>query len=188
MENVLLTVAHELRIARSLAAKDATLGTEIDLTTEGDFAQKPVANAANAYLGAFDVNRSSISAQIVNGIAFSFFGTGGANKGFKWRLYAYRSSNGPIHQVAEGTGLLGTQGVIKFPHNGATAPTALWADTLTVTWYNWYKEVKPTDETGNNTQAEIWLDACGYRWWYIEIDDPDAGDAATTIGAYYGYF
>jgi len=183
----LRTLAHELVIARELAAKDATLGTEIDMTTEGDYAQKPT--ATTSYLGAFDVHPTDQKGAIrVNGLAFSFLGTGGADYAFKWRLYTWRAANGPIHQVAAGTGTLGTQGVIKFPHNGATAPTSLWADTLTVTWYNWYKEVTSTDETGHNTQAEIWLDACGYKWWYIEIDDPDAGDAATTVGAYYGYF
>jgi len=73
------------------------------------------------------------------------------------------------------------------PQRNAVA-NVFWADTLTVTWYNWYKRVDSTDTTGHNTQAEVWLDACGSRWWYIEIADPDAGDAATLVGAYYGYF
>ncbi len=184
----LTTVAHKLHIARYLAAVDATLSTEVDLTSEGDFAQKPTENLANGYLGAFDINKGLTNEIIVNGIAFSFMGTGGEGKRFKWKLFTWRSENGCIHQAAEGHGELGTQGVVKFPDSGATAATSLWADTLTVDWYNWYKEVDSTDTTGHDTQAEIWLDGCGKRHWYIEIATPDTGDAITLAGAYYGYF
>jgi hypothetical protein len=182
---ILTTLAHKLHIARYLAAKDATLGTEIDLTTQGDYAQKPVEDLANGYLGAFDIESGSTAQMKANGIAFSFIGTGGANKAFTYKLFTWRTENGCIHQVAEGIGTLGTQAVVKYPHNDGTA-TATWADTLTVTWYNWYKRVDSTDTTGHNTQAEVWLDACGARDWYIEIDD--SGDPATLVGAYYGYF
>ncbi|MCP4537777.1 MAG: hypothetical protein GY832_11590 [Chloroflexi bacterium] len=185
---ILTTVAHKLQVARYLAAKDATLGTELDLTTEGDWANKPAEDLSNTYLGAFDVSKSITSEIKVNGLAFSFIGTGGANKGFKYKIFTWRSENGCAHQVAEGTGTLGTQAVVTYPHNGATVAGAYWADTLTVTWYNWYKRVDSTDTTGHNTHAEVWLDAGGARDWYIEIDDPDSGDAATLVGAYFGYF
>ena len=185
---ILKTAAHQLGIARYLAATDNVLGTAIDLTSEGDFAQKPTADVANGYLGAFDISKTITNEIKANGVAFGFIGTGGENYGFKWRLYTWRSGNGCARYVAAGTGTLGTQEVVRYPHNSSAVSSAYWADTLTVDWYNWYKQITSTDTTGHNTQAEIWLDACGSRHWYIEIAPPDAGNAAVLVGAYYGYF
>jgi len=182
---ILSTVAHQLHIARELSAFDTDLTTNLALTTEGDYAQKPT--ATTGYLGAFNVNKGLTNEMKVNGIAFSFIGTGVENTRFKWKLFTWRAGNGYIHQAAEGHGDLGTQGVIKFPHNGGTT-SSLWADTLTVDWYNWYKRVDSTDTTGHDTVAEIWLDTCGHPWWYIEIETPGTGTPITLGGSYYGYF
>jgi len=73
---LLTTISHELFVARYLAAKDATLGTELDLTSQGDWAQKPVEDLSNGYLGAFDIHTEGIwtPQTKANGLAFSFFG------------------------------------------------------------------------------------------------------------------
>jgi hypothetical protein len=183
--DVLQTLAHQYFIARNEADEDTDT---LDLTSEGDFANRPA--ESGTFLGAVDVNTGLTSKVPVNGITFAFTGGAAADKTFTWKLFAWKCGNGCARQVAQGTGALGTQAVIRYPHNGVAATDKFWTDTLTVTWWNWYKEVRSTDTTGHNTQAEIWLDACGWRYWYIEIADADGstGTEAGDVAAYYGYF
>lgn len=182
---ILHTIVTKYEIARYEADEDTS--TILDLTTSGNFANIPTASGTT-YLGAFDIHGGLTQSMKVNGIAFAFTGGDATDKTFTWKLFAWRNLNGAATQVAEGTGTLGTQAVVTYPHNSATATNKFWADTLTVTWYNWYKKVDSTDETGHNTKAEIWLDACGYRWWYVEIADADGATEAGDIAAYYGFF
>lgn len=179
------TPAHQYFIARNEADEDTST---LDLTTEGNFANMP--SESGDFLGAVDINRGLTSELKVNGIAFAFTGGSAANKTFTWKLFAWKNSNGAARQVAEGTGTLGSQAVVVYPHNGAAATNRFWADTLSVTWYNWYKRVDSTDTTGHNTVAEIWTDACGWRYWYVEIADADGstGAEAGDVASYYGYF
>lgn len=178
------TLAHQYFIARNEADEDSS---PLDLTSEGDFASMP--SEDGDFLGAVDVNDGLSSLMKVDAITFAFTGGAAANKTFTWKLFAWKTKNGAARQVAEGTGILGTQAVVKYPHNAETATNKFWADTLTVTWWNWYKRVDSTDTTGHNTVAEIWLDAFGWRYWHVEIADAD-GETDTEAGdiaSYYGY-
>lgn len=190
MIETLGTISHKLNVARLEANEDAS---PIDLTSEGDFAQKPSAALDLFERSVFTTDKQDTPVRPVlvpNGIEFFFTGGSAANKTFGWKLYAWRNENGMARHVATGTGILGTQAVVKYPHNGATATSKFWADTLTVTWWNWLKEVFSTDTTGHNTAASIWLDNCGWRYWHIVITDADGstGTKAGNIASYWGYF
>ena len=165
------TVAHQYNIARGLGAADNTLSAA--LATAGDFGSKPAT--------AIDINKGLTNTIKVNGIFFTFCGETD-NSAFTWKLYGYKSSNGPAELAADGTGIIGTQKIVKFPHNDEES-NILWADTIVVSNEYWFKDVESTDIAGNNSVAKCWLDACGYRYWVVEIPTSD-----TNMASYYGYW
>jgi len=165
-------------LLRAEANEDATA---LDLTTKGDFANMP---AAAKRLGS---NAGANNA--VGAIQLIFCGGSAAGKTFTYTIYAWRTDNGPAEFVATGTGTLGTQAVIKYPHNRATATSKFWADTLTATG-RWNKTVTSTDSTGNNQVAKLLFDFCGYEYIYVEVTSADGstGTEAGNISVYYSYF
>ena len=52
--------------------------------------------------------------------------------------------------MATGTGILGSQAVVKYPHNAAPATNKFWADTLVITNEYWMKEIEATAAGGNS--------------------------------------
>lgn len=190
MIETLGTISHKLNVARLEANEDAS---PIDLTSEGDFAQKPSGALDLFERSVFTTDKQDTPVRpilVPNGLEFFFCGGSAANKTFGYKLYSWKNENGMVRHTATGTGILGTQAVIKYPHNSAAATNKFWADTLTVTWWNWLKEVRSTDTTGHNTAASIWLDTCGWRYWHIVITDADGSTEteAGNIASYWGYF
>ena len=181
--DVLGTKTHRLFVARAAATED----TLLDLTTKGDFAQKPAT--------ALDLMKDDIvsprnvpfpAVLEANGIGFSFCGSTAADQNFLWYLKVWGNENSPCKYAAYGTGKLGTQAVVKYPHNGTAVANMFWADTLIVTAYNWFKPIKSTDTAGLNSVAEIWTDDVGFRYWLVEIRTTEAdATAATTLAVYY---
>lgn len=185
--NNLTTLSHKLRIARNEADEDSAL---LDLTTAGDYASKPDPLGATG-VGIVDIladKHESETETEVNGIEFFFCGGSAAGKTFGWRLIAWRNSNGMARLMAEGTGELGTQAVVVYPHNGAAATNKFWADNLVITYENWPKEVEATDTGNSNSAASVWMDDSGYRYWKVEITDADGstGTEAGDIASYWG--
>jgi len=190
----LTTLSQKLRIARNEADEDSTL---LDLTSKGDFANKPSV-LGDTGVGVIDILADEVvsvfeslsSETRVNGIEFIFCGSSAAAKTFGWRLLAWRNLNGPARLFAVGTGELGTQAVVTYPHNGATATNRFWADNLVVTWENWPKDVEATDTGNSNSVASVWLDDCGYRYFKVEITDADGttGTEAGDIASYWGFW
>jgi hypothetical protein len=183
----LTTLSQKLRIARNEADEDATL---LDLTTLGDYENRPSV-LGDTGVGVIDLLAEEVVSATemdVNGIEFMFSGGSTAGKTFGFRILAWRNSNGPARLAAVGTGELGTQAVVKYPHNGSEATDRFWADNLVITYENWPKEVEATDTGNSNSVASIWLDAAGYRYWKIEITDADGstGTEAGDIAAYWG--
>ena len=133
--------------------------------------------------GVIDINTGLTSEIMVNGISFIFCGGSAADANFTWKIYAWRNSNGPAELVGSGTGQLGTQAIVKYPHNSVPVDNVFWADKLTVTTNVWFKEVKTTDSTGSNSVAKLWFDACGYRFFLVEIPTSDGN-----MASYFGYF
>lgn len=172
------TVHVEYILLRAEANENASV---IDLTTEGDFAQKP---AGAVQLKAKDDGTGHGG----NALEFVFCAGAAAEKNFTYKIYAWRRGNGMARMVATGVGTLGTQAVVKYPHNGATATLKFWADTLTVT-SRWMKTVYSTDTTGNNETASIHWDGGGYEWFYVEITlaDGSTGTEAGNVSVYYAY-
>jgi len=184
------TLAHRLFPARATATED----TLLDLTTKGDFAQKPS--------GALDLLKYSValSPEVErdapvrpilkqNGIAFMFTVSTAAGKTFNWHMKAWLNENGPAKYVAAGTGIAGTQAVVKYPHNGVAVANVFWADTIVVTAFDWYKTVKATPpSTALNSMSEVWLDDAGFRYWLPEIITTGTSDPATTVTVFYHYW
>ena len=180
--NNLTTIAHRLHIARGAAIA----ATALDLTTKGNFANKPSGVLDIFTLDVVTPKDAPVFPETpVNGIRFLFCGDGGENATFNYNILTWGNENWPCKKVATGTGTIGTQGVVKFPHNdGATS--MLWADTISITWENWPKEIESTDTTGHDSVAEIFLDACGSRYWSVEITTTSGG--GDLVAVYWGYF
>ena len=184
------TLAHKLYVARAATSED----TLLDLATKGDFAQKPSR--------ALDLLKRSVDAtpeiprippvrpiMVQNGIAFMFTVATAEAKTFNWHLKAWKNENGPARYVAHGTGIAGSQAVVKYPHTGAAIANTFWADTLVVTAFDWYKEVKATTpSTALNSVSEVWLDASGWRYWLVEIITTGTADPATVVSSFYHYW
>jgi hypothetical protein len=192
------TYLDKLYVARLENHEDGSGGTApaaVVLASAGDFANLP-ANTVVLDLFKYSVyateqkNAPIRPIHKANGIEFFFCGGSAAAKTFGYRIIAWKNENGMARHLATGTGELGTQAVVKYPHNGATATNKFWADTLTVTWSNWLKPVKSTDTEGHNTAASVWTDDCGYRYWKIEITDADGstGTEAGNVAVYWSFF
>ena len=182
--NNLTTLSHKLRIARNEADEEVYL----DLTIAGDYDSKPsiLGDTGKGIVDILGEKFEGATETEVNGIEFMFSGGSEAGKTFSWRIIAWRNSNGPARIMAEGTGELGTQALVKYPHNGATATSRFWADNLVITYENWMKEVEVTDTGNSNSVASIWCDAAGYRYWLVEIADADGLTEAGDIAVFWG--
>ena len=170
------TKTGQYKLLRGLAGSEG--GSAINLTTGGGAYSAKPADAVNLLE---DKHQSIIQMQ-ENALTIPFLGLGAEDSTFTWKLYAWRTANGFARLVAEGGGTLGTQTVVEFPHNGETT-ASVWADTLTVDSYNWYKRVESTSTAGNNSVAEIWLDDFGWKYWRMEATMV----TTTSIAAYYGF-
>ena len=187
MGEALDTKTHRLYVARATAVEDTSL---LDLTTAGNFASKPA--------GALDLAKRCVSNPLQispvpailkqNGIRFMICSNGDEDSTFAWYLKTWGNENWPCRYVATGTGAIGTQAVVTYPHNGV-ATGQVWADTLAVSWYSWPKGVVSTEETGRDSIADIWLDNAGSRYWLVEIDTSASGaDGDTVYTVFYGYW
>jgi len=179
----LTTKTHKLFVARQEAAANTTFSDT--LATKGNFANKPSSAIDVLDIIRLDPNADDtadpkvIADSITNGIIFSFAGGDTDNDAFTWKIYAWRNENGPAKMVAHGTGILGSQAVVTYPHNGATATSKFWADTIVVTEEYWQKEVESTG-VGGNSINDVWFDTCGYRYFYVEIPT-SVGDMASYV-------
>ncbi len=185
--NSLTTLTHKLFVARQEAAANTTFSDV--LATEGDFANKPSATVDVLDLIRLDPNAPTeegptfFAETNVNGLEFSFIGGDADGDAFTWKIYAWRNENGPAELAATGTGILGSQAVVKYPHNlDAAATGKFWADTLVVSNDYWQKEVEAT-AVGSNSVSKVWLDISGRRYWYIEI--PSAVGVMAVYGGYW---
>jgi hypothetical protein len=181
----LTTHTHRLFVARV----EAAASTDIDLTTQGDFAQKPSTGVIDILDPGLldpttDIPKSVAHRAIsnANGIVFSFAGGDADDDTFSWNLYGWKNENGPAELVADGTGILGSQAVIKWPHNRVPVANRFWADTIVVSNNYWIKRVDAT-KTGGNSVAKLWFDTAGYRFFSVEIPT-----STGNMSAFYGYW
>ncbi len=181
---ILKTLTHKLYVARQEAAANTTFSDT--LATAGDFANKPSDAIDVLDVIRLDPNSSAeldpkvIAISDINGIVFYFAGGDANDDAFTWKIYAWRNENGPAELVADGTGILGSQAVVKFPHNSVAVANKFWADTLVVSNERWIKDVEATT-AGGNSVSKVWIDTAGCRYFYVEI--PTAvGDMSVYLG------
>ena len=183
----LTTPSHKIFVARTEAAANTTFSAT--LATKGDFANKPTGTIDildPAFLDPITGSAKAvkiIANSDINGLMFSFAGGDTADDAFTWTIFAWRNENGPATIVGNGTGKLGSQRVIKYPHNGLAPDSArYWADTLVITNDRWFKEIEATS-VGGNSVSHVWFDACGYRYFLVEMPT-----SVGVIASYFGYF
>ncbi len=192
--NHLVTKSSPIFVARNEADENGSGSPApaiFALATESDFAQKPSSALDLAKTDLFVPKEGQKFGELVqNGLAFSFSGSSAAGKTFTYDIITWSPKNGPAKHSVNGTGTLGTQQVVKFPHNGEAATSRFWADTLTVEWENHPKEVESTDTIGHNSMAEVWFDGTGIRYVFIQISNADGstGTEAGDIAVFYRYF
>ncbi len=194
----LVTPSHKIFVARPEDNENGDSGAPavFALETASDYVNIPsgaVDVLDPAYL---DPTTETSKAQLltslskVNAILLSFSGGAAADKTFTYDIFTWANENGAAKHTANGTSILGTQKVVKYPHNGATATNKFWADTLVVTWSNHPKRVTSSDTIGHNSIAEVWLDMTSLRFLFVQISDADGstGTEAGDIACYFRYF
>ena len=169
----LSTYTNRMFVGRVEAAANTTFGDV--LATQGDFAQKPssVIDVLDpARLDPITESTKNVSHRAIskaNGLIFYFAGGDANNDAFTWKVYAWRNENGPAEIVADGTGILGSQAVVVWPHNpGVPVSDRFWSDTLVVSNSYWIKRVQAST-IGSNSVAKLWFDTSGYRYFYVEV-------------------
>lgn len=167
----------EWKLLRAESDEDASI---LDLTTEGDFDNMPS--------GAVHIPASELGGARERKIEIIFCGGAAAGKTFDYRVYAWRANNGPAEFVCSGTGTLGTQAVVKYPHNGSAATNKFWAHSLSVT-SRWIKSARTSDTSGNNEIAKLSFDLLHRAYLYVEIENADGvtGDEAGDMSAYWSW-
>ena len=173
-------VQQTIQRAYGVLRAEASADTPLDLTSAGDFANKPAT--------AVEIPANVAQGSTANYIQIIVCAGDAADDTLRWRLLGWRAENGPAEIIAKGTtdALLGTQAVVKYPHNGATATNKFWVDTFVVDNYYWGKQVIATDPSGNSV-AKLILDIFGYKWIMLEITD-GSSSSAELFSAYWSYF
>lgn len=174
---------YDKQLCWNLLRDTADEDTALVIATAGDFAHKPA--TAISLPNRLEANDRLTAARIVSLI---ICGGAAADKTFSYNIYAYRDINGPAELVATGTGTIGSQAVVLYPHDGSTATNIFWADTLTDTG-DWIGDGVRIDDSGNNRVCKLTFDVFGYRWLYAEILEADGttGTQAGDITVYYSF-
>lgn len=125
------------QLVRETATEDAAdFATTYALATaEGDFAGK---DSLSVLLGGpfrLKSQRSDLGQYQSIGTRWQFIICGGLaeNDTFSYSLVGWAADNGPLQVICEGTGIIGTQDVVLYPDDNATATDIWWADTIVVT-------------------------------------------------------
>lgn len=172
----------EWRLIRAEGNEDSTTLT---LTTAGDNGNIP--STATSIGGTSSGLMETANIRCV----MAFCGGAAADKTFSYAVYGYAAQNGMAEFICAGTGTLGTQQVVKYPHNKAAATAKYWADTLTVTDATvWVRGVVTGDAAGSNRVAKISFDCTGLMTLYVEISDADGttGTEAGNISVYARFY
>ncbi len=168
-----------VRLFRAIAASESA----IDLTTKGNFANKP----SDAVHFASDAEGHG-NVQVMR--SYMLCGTGGAGSTIEFTWYEWRkvasptpgtTHGGPAVVVCTGTATLGTQGVILFPDDGSSATGYTWADTVVISTQHTLKPmVVPTDQAHDGI-CKLGRDGWGTEWEAVRW----TGGTATAVKVFY---
>lgn len=82
--------------------------------------------------------------------------------------FGYSPGNGPMEVICDAAGILGTQDVVLYPDDGATATSAFWVDSWTITNDYWRTTVgvisNANGATGGNVINTISFDPLNLRY------------------------
>ena len=123
------------KLIRETATEDgANFAAVYNLASDGgDFASKDSSTVANggpyrirSYFGGEGTEFVSSGGAMV----FAICGGLSENDTFSFNIVGWGRTNGMLQVIAEGDGIIGTQDVVKYPDDGATATNIWWADTI----------------------------------------------------------
>lgn len=163
------------QVLRAEATEDAIT---IDLTTKGNFANKPAAAKAIPDIG----DSYSTPARKV---AFITCAGPAADKTYTVHYMGWAAENGPCQRICDIGYTTGTQAVIKYPYRGTTATSKFWADTASVTDYRAFP-VEVSDGEGGNGATEVTVNTEGLKYLYAEVTDANGtGVEANNVTVYW---
>lgn len=164
-------------LVRDTAAEDgATFAAALDLAgSEGDFANKPS--------GAFYIRPTGRPGQETSpggGWIFAIAGTDAADETFSFTLVGWARLNGMAQVLVHGDGVLGTQDVVLYPHDGSTATNGFWADTINLDATTSWPSINSYN-SGNDEVGIIAVDLTGLEWIQFFIYDAAGSAEAVNI-------
>ena len=150
-------------------------------TSEGDFANM---TASRFRISSRDA-MSSEGYSAGGAWMFVFCGTDTADDTFSFNLVGWSKTNGMAQVICEGNAILGTQDVVKYPDDFATATSAFWADTIVLDETTKWPSVAVYN-SGDNEVAFILVDMTGLEYVYPYIYDADGttGVEAVSVTVY----
>ncbi len=167
-------------LVRDTAAEDgATFAAALDLAGgEGDFANKPS--------GAFEI-RPFITRGIAEGTSpgaawiFAFCGDNTEDDTFSFTMVGWARGNGMAEVIVHGDGVLGSQDVVLYPDDSATATNVFWADTVNLDATDLWPSLNQYN-SGNNEVGILAVDLTGIEWVQFFIYGADGtGTEASTV-------
>lgn len=163
----------EWHLIRDTSGEDAAtfeLALALD-GSEGDFANLP----SDVFtIPDFD-NKTIIPGQSISpGVAwlFALCGTDTANDTFSYAVVGWASRNGMAQVMAQGDSVLGSQDVVLYPDDGATATAAFWSDTNNIDDKTLWPSINSYNN-GNNQVGIIAVDLTGIKYVKVYIWDAD---------------
>lgn len=167
----------EWRLIRETATEDAAnFAAVYDLAAaEGDFASKDSSTVAAG--GPYQiVPKPTNFGGASPGAVWQFAISGGLaeNDTFSFVIAAWSRTNGMLQVIAEGDGIIGTQDVVLYPDDSATATNIWWADTLNLDATTLWPGIA-SKNSGNNQVAFILIDTTGIEWLQFIIFDAGGG-------------
>lgn len=162
-------------LIRDTAAEDgATFAAGLDLAgAEGDFGNKP----SGAFHIRVDSSGGGYEGYSPGGAwMFAFAGTDTINDTFSYTMVTWAKTNGMAQVAGHGDGILGSQDVVLYPHDGSTATNGFWADTVNMDALTSWPEIG-TYNSGNNEVGLLVADMTGVEW--VQFFIYDAGGAAS---------
>ncbi len=178
------TYHSEWKLIRDTAAEDAIdFATALALATgEGDFAHM---TASRFLIPHRDEQMGNEGYSPGGAWKFVFCGTDTVDHTFSFTLVGWAKENGMAQVICEGDGVLGSQDVVLYPDDGATATSAFWADTISLDETTKWPSVAVYN-SGANEVAFVLVDMTGLEYVYPYIYDAESttGDHAHTITVY----
>ena len=91
---------------------------------------------------------------------------------FSFTVVGWSRTNGPLQVLVHGDGIIGTQDVVLYPDDSATATNAWWVDTINLDATDKWRIINVYN-SGNNEICELVIDLAGIEWVQFVVYDAD---------------